>query len=437
MNMYKEIEIYFSRQDFEDYRKWIDLNISAVTWQGKYRQEFKEFWEAFLLEGQSLRQISERFSLAILRSKVGPLVSWFTWLRDRLIAFTFCHKDISIISLGHQFQLSLADTSTILRNFFLSANPHLDEELSDIFQITHISDGYIHLNFKKLQELFPEKLKVNRDSSSDVMTSMEVTLYPEWRDLADRINRDLYHQQFNFRKIKSRISFRDQLKILRELAVMGIAVATLIFSIKKVNEIWNQNLTDKISIYGPQLKWLDKTLSFKDENSASSKPLLLPPQELESVEISGVEEETFNEDARYEVESEAVMTLWDDLPKDFDFAELEKSDYEEGQTSSYRDSRYGNTKVYRVMMKSVDTLSTRTSLDRLIRKYQVTRVGDVEPGKDVPGGIYYNIFVPRHYLKEFMAQVMEMDDAVLYESRTRTRHGPPGKNKVFIWVKAI
>ncbi len=437
MDTHEEAEIYFSKQDFEDYRKWIDLNIFDVTWQGKYRREFKEFWNAFLLEGQSLRQVSERFSLAILRSKVGSLVSWFTWLRDRLIAFTFCHKNISIISLSRQFQLSLADTSTILRNFFLSANPHLDEELSDIFQITHISDGYVHLNFKKLQELFPEKLKTNRDSGDDVMTSMEVTLYPEWRDLADRINNDLYHQQFNFRKIKSQINFKDQLKILKELTFMGIIVSVFILSIKKVNEVWNQKLTDKISIYGPQLKWLDKTLSFKNEDSTSPKKILSLQKGLDSVETKRTEEESFNENTRYEVESETTMTLWDDLPKDFNFAELEKSEYEEGQTSGYRDSRYGNTKVYRVMMKSVDTLNTRVNLDKLIQKYQVTRVGNVEPGKDVPGGIYYNIFVPRRYLKEFMAQVMEMDDAVLYESRTRTGHNPPGKNKVFIWVKAI
>ena len=88
-------------------------------------------------------------------------------------------------------------------------------------------------------------------------------------------------------------------------------------------------------------------------------------------------------------------------------------------------------------MRSVDAFSSKERLDVLLKKYEVTRVDNVKPGKKVPGGMYYNLYVPREYLKEFMAQVMEFDDAVLYESRTRTGRNPPGKNKVFIWVKNI
>ncbi len=437
--MVEEAEIYFSREDFENYREWINLNIEAVTWQGRYRQEFGEFWVSFLLEGQSLKQVTDRFNLAILRSKIGPLVSWFTWLRNRLIAFTFFQKNISIISLSQQAQLSLGDTAAILRDFFLEANPHLDEELSDIFQIAHISDGYIHLNFQRLKKLLPQGLSVEQKVSDDVMTSMEVTLYPEWRELAERINKDLYHPQFDFRKVKSRINFREQLKILRDLVIMGVIGGGLIFLVKEINEVWNRRLTDKISIYEPQLKWLDKTLSFKAENEVLSKNIQLSPQALENVDhvANKLKDEEFDDEVRYEVESEVVLTSWDNLPKDFDVAELEKSEYEENRVTGYRDSRYGNTKVYRVMMKSVDTLNTKDNLNLLLHKYQVTRVDNVKPGKNVPGGIYYNIFVPRNYLKEFIAQIMDMGDAVLYESRTRAGRNPPGKNKVFIWVKTI
>ena len=66
-----------------------------------------------------------------------------------------------------------------------------------------------------------------------------------------------------------------------------------------------------------------------------------------------------------------------------------------------------------------------------------TQVDNVKPGQPVPGGVYYNIFVPRLHLKEFMAQVMNQEQANLYESRTRVRRNPPGKNRVFIWVKDI
>ena len=93
-------------------------------------------------------------------------------------------------------------------------------------------------------------------------------------------------------------------------------------------------------------------------------------------------------------------------------------------------------KVYRVMMKSVNSIDAKSKLNGLLTKYQVKQVDKVKPGKFVPGGVYYNLFVPRQYLKEFLAQVMDIDDSILYESRTRGRN-PPGKNKVFIWIKNI
>jgi hypothetical protein len=136
--------------------------------------------------------------------------------------------------------------------------------------------------------------------------------------------------------------------------------------------------------------------------------------------------------------SEVTLTSWDSLPKDFDVAALEQSGYEEDlKGGGYRDTRYGHTKVYRVMMKSVDTEESKDKLVSLMDKYEVTRVDNVVPGKAVPGGVYYNLYVPRKYLKEFMAQVMDVDDSVLYESRTRTARNPPGMNKVFIWIKNI
>jgi hypothetical protein len=89
------------------------------------------------------------------------------------------------------------------------------------------------------------------------------------------------------------------------------------------------------------------------------------------------------------------------------------------------------------MMRSSDTRTARQELSDLLDRYNVTQVDNVKPGLAVPGGYYYNLYVPRTYLKEFMAQVQDVDKAIIYESRTRTRRNPPGKNKVFIWVKSI
>ena len=122
--------------------------------------------------------------------------------------------------------------------------------------------------------------------------------------------------------------------------------------------------------------------------------------------------------------------------KDFTSADLEQSAYEEERKGGYRDTRFGNKIVYRVMMRSVDPSTSRGQVNELLAKYAVTQLGKVKPGTFVPGGVYYNLFVPTNYLKEFLAQVMDTGEAILYKSRTRSRN-PPGKNKVFIWIKTI
>ena len=68
----------------------------------------------------------------------------------------------------------------------------------------------------------------------------------------------------------------------------------------------------------------------------------------------------------FETESEVILTSWDTLPRDFSTFDMELSGYEESEKGGFRDSRYGHKKVYRVMMKSADTLTTKNSLNKLI-----------------------------------------------------------------------
>ena len=54
----------------------------------------------------------------------------------------------------------------------------------------------------------------------------------------------------------------------------------------------------------------------------------------------------------------------------------------------------------------------------------------------VPGGLHYNLFVPQLHINEFLPQIMEMNQAVLYESKARFVENTPGQDKVFIWIKS-
>lgn len=422
-----------------EFRNWLNLNYDALTWQGRYEDEFEEFWAEFFVEGKTLPQMAERFRYTLLYAQIGPLSSWFTWIRNSFLSYIFIKLDISLIQLSQLSGISFDALGIILREFFLEHYPEYEDELSDRFQVANRMSPNLNLKYSDLKKELDLDSDAEERNPENVLSSMEVTLYPEWKILNARMKKDFSNKNFDFSRIKNNLSFSRQVKVFRDILIFLIVGVGLVYGLRMMNENWEKSILEQISIYEPQLKWLDTTLSFKDEDKTSRKDFELSEKQLEEVESKESEFDSlgFQDDVRYEEESDVVLTSWDALPKDFDTVNLEQSDYEELKNGGYRDSRYGNTKVYRVLMRSVDTANSKVMLNSIIKKYEATRVDNVKPGKSVPGGIYYNLYVPRKYLKEFMAQVMEIDEAVLYESRTRTGRNPPGQNKVFIWVKNI
>lgn len=434
-----EVDI-FDREDLERFESWLGLNYDALTWQGRYETEFRAFWSAFFVAGQSFSQIIARFDYALLYAKIGPLNAWFTWLRNSFLFYIFLTKDLSILELSERSKLSYDRLGVILRDFMIEYFPEYEDQLSERFQVSNRISPNLGLKYSELKSdynLGDEALKHNLDS---VLNSMEITLYPEWVKLSLKMQRDLFHPGFDFSRIKTNLSFKRQLRVFRDIIIFLLVGVVMVFVIQKLNIKWEKEIIEKISVYEPQLKWLDTTLSFKEDQANTNENFELGASEIDEVETeqeSQFDALALDDEIRYEEESDVILTSWDSLPKDFDVADLEQSDYEEERKRGYRDSRYGSTKVYRVLLRSVDTRKSKKELNVLLDKYKVTQVDNVKPGKSVPGGIYYNIYVPRLYLKEFLAQVVDMDEAVLYESRTRTGRNPPGQNKVFIWVKNI
>ena len=248
------------------------------------------------------------------------------------------------------------------------------------------------------------------------------------------VKKNFLHINFNIRRIRKISSLKWQFKILRDLVVLSSVCIGLIFGIRYINHQYEASLISKISIHEPQLGLPEKNMNIRAPAAEDSDKLKLEVKDIEDVDDTLGEEDNLEE--RFDVESEVSLVSWDTLPKDFDRADQEQSEYEE-LGSGYRESRYGNTTVYRVLMKSEDLPEIKAQLNALLEKYQVTQVDNVKPGMQVPGGIYYNLYVPIKHLKDFVAQVKEDRDVVLYKSRIRSKRNPPGQSKVFIWVKSI
>ncbi len=433
-------KITYSERDLLYFRQWLCLDMKSVTWQGKYTEDFEKFWQTFFLPGISLSEMSKRFVYASQRAQVGPIGSWFLWLRDKFICYTFIEKDISLSLLCSELSLPTSVVARVIRNFFVDVFPHHEDFFNESLLVTSPISKNISITAKKLVSEIDEEINFSGSHDEEIMTSMEVTLYDDWSIFLERMHIDFVGKALDLSQVDSKDTFKRNIQtVANVVAFLGVSLF-LVWAIEFGNKKYEKYLSEKISIYEPQFRWEDKGLKFTDsENSAK----LAANFELDVEDIEKVDDtenylgESLEDEERIGVESEVVLTSLDTLPKDFNVADSETSKFEEDVVSGYRDSRYGNTKVYRVMMRSSDTRGARGKLTTLLDRYGITQVDNVKPGLSVPGGFYYNLYVPRTYLKEFMAQVQEVDKAVIYESRTRTRRNPPGKNKVFIWVKSI
>ncbi len=434
-------KVVFTDSDFYHFRGWLELNDRSLTWQGKYEKEFETFWRKLFLPGLKLSQVSFRFQSIIAKSKVGPLSTWFIWLRNKFICYTFIRKDVTIKRISSEFHIAESEIGIILKDFFTKVFPEERVLLESNLLITSKINPNREITYQRLMSSISKDV-VFTGSHEEILTGMEVTLYEEWAKLSDFLDKLDHQKSDKFVALKSKESLIDVAEnITRIIATICVGVF-LVWTIKYLNVRYEQILSEEVSIYEPQYRWEDKGLKFVEADKsilADVENFNLDIEDIENVDdTENYLGESLEDTERITVESETVLSSIESLPKDFDSVSIEQSEYEEDTGRlGYRDSRYGNTKVYRVMMKSSDTTRARGLLSKLIQDYKVKQVDNVKPGLEVPGGFYYNLYVPRELLREFMAKVKEVDVSVIYESRTRTRRNPPGKNKVFIWIKSI
>ena len=89
------------------------------------------------------------------------------------------------------------------------------------------------------------------------------------------------------------------------------------------------------------------------------------------------------------------------------------------------------------MMTSISPEETKIQLVKVLKKYNVEQVDNVRPGTKIPGGMYFNLFVPRFVIKEFLSKVSSFEkEATILESKT-VFGGKKGMDRVFIWIKSI
>lgn len=416
--------------------------MDAVTWEGKFTQEFEDFWDGFFCADIQFKELKTRFEYAVKTIKTGTLNSWIIWINEKFYCYLFVKKELTLHELSKLTGLSYSNVGVLLRNFFVERYPKHTPYFNEVFQLSDATSPYLHLTFSKIKKdlslgLFAKKFDLEKVGceDQDLMTSTEVTLYPEWKVFLQHLERDGKIRNIDYSKIQKRKNNKEIIRFCKEVFVLCSAALILVYGLKFANSYYEKYLTEKIGIYEPEFLWLDKNLTYKQE-STDTKKIEADLKALEELaQASANTQMEFKPEERFDTESEVVLTSVDKININDEIRPQDPTIYEESG-EGYRDTSRGEAKVYRVLMKSVAPLEIREKINSIITEYGVTQVDKVKPGTIIPGGIYYNLYVPRGKLQDFLKVSSLITETTLYESRIR-QPGPPGKVKVFIWIKGI
>ena len=236
-------------------------------------------------------------------------------------------------------------------------------------------------------------------------------------------------------------NFKKQIRFLQEVILLLLVLSVLVFALKNANKWYEEYLVNKITLFEPNFFWLDKTLSYQEQDLLAQQTIDLSNKELDDLEKIEAQQVFSDEKlgSRYDPESDVtVLDSVENVPKSFGEAETEQSQYEENKKGGYRDGSYAvsSKKAYRIMMASVEPTAIKSKILPLIKRYGIAQADNVKPGTQIPGGLYFNLNVPSNNLKDFMTKVSTFAEATIFESSSQGGD-VAGRNKVFIWVKGI
>jgi hypothetical protein len=430
-----------NKVDFEQFKTWLDLDINSIAWEGRYADSFSGFWDSFFKDQIEPKELGERFSYAKKIAKSGPLISWLTWLFEKFITYSFIHNDFSIREISLLYDLSERYIATIIRDHMIKVYPVYEDLINEKFQISNVSSENLFITFKDIEQVMGQEARLKGTFEDDILAHMEVTLYPDWPNLVKELRKDILLLKVDFGNLQKRTAFKKQIKFLQEVIFLLLVLSLAVFALKNANKWYEEYLVNKITLFEPNFFWLDKTLSYQEQDLLARQSIDLSNKELDDLERIEAQQ-VFSDDklsSRYDPESDVtILDSVEDVPKTFGEAETEQSAYEENKKGGYRDSSYSssNKKAYRIMMASVEPTTIKSKILPLIKRYGIAQIDNVKPGTQIPGGLYFNLNVPSKNLKDFITKVSTFAEATIFESRSEGGD-MAGKNRVFIWVKGI
>ena len=422
----------FSGEDFSHFYQWLCLNEEGITWQGQYYEEFHDFWNTLFIKDSSLPQLISRFEFISQETTKGPLYTWFQWLRNRLIIYSFIYKRLSISEIFKQTGLAPLKIAFFIRHFYIDSFPLLTEQIDNCLDSRniHSSTTTVDINFMEKTLSIPKDAK--RNKQQDAISSLEVTLYPQWRKLLKKIKTQFTTTNLDMQQIQRKHSLHTAVKFIKEIAILLCLSIILVFALRWANEIYRNHILEKIRISEPQFNWIDQDLNSKDEaqKEIEKKEIMNRLSQLDEV-LSLQQKDDLPLEERFETESDVIISSLDNSTMEFI-----NEDTQQGTRLNFRSYRFGYNRVYRVIIQSTHPDYLKKKFSLMFKQYGINHAEKTKPGMPVPGGFYYNLHVPIKYLKEFLNQILEEQNATFYETKTRGKT-LPNKSRVFIFIKSV
>ncbi|MBF0359838.1 MAG: hypothetical protein HQK49_02450 [Oligoflexia bacterium] len=437
----------------ENIKKNINKNINkSVNKSGISFGEFEQFWQLFYVDELSLAELGERYRYVLNKFNFGPKGLWFKWLYEMHICFIFVRKQISIEQLSIELSIPPKDLIFILRDFFLRHYPEQENFFNHTFSLSTFLTDNLKTTFNDIDQQINSMGKISpvgiEDDDKD-QNLIELFSPKEWKNILRKLHKDLYKSRSTGVKASSilrRENLWHQFVIFIELMIFVLVAFAAIMLLRWGLKTYEDYGEKKLALFAPDFLWPEQSMIYE-----------IPYQKNRIANISDVEDITkirekkflpnnFDDDERFETESDLAASSTDDinsLPENFHNQTSEES-YKNSMLKrrEFRDDQSGKNKVYRLVMRTSDVEKSSQRIEKLISRYSAEKISVnksmVSASVDAlrAGGEYYNLYVSKEILKEFVANISSSEESVLYVTKS-SKEGPVDKSKVFIWLKEM
>lgn len=424
------------KSEIDSFFEWLDLDLSSIAWEGKFKKSFDLFQELLFNEHTLIEEVAKKIDLLKEHAGSGPIYSWLKWLGDQFALYIFSIRNCDIAKLCQELHLDPSYFGHILRIHLLEVYPDKEHLINE-----HLELGAVRSPSKrKTFQMILKELEISElgsiSSDIEMMKKLEVTIFPQWKMIIKELEKNSLQIHKDLNKKIAKENSRGIKKFVFEFCLLVCLGLGGIYSMGALNQFYERFLLEKIQLLEPLFIATDQSLAYKSE-SRDERKIDLSNKEIE--ELERVENLKILNDLntnRYEPETdEVVLTSVEDIPRSFE--EIDE-DGQKKLPAGYRNMTWfrGGRKAYRVLLTSIDPEAMKEEVNKLLYDFEANREWKFVNGKRIPGGIYFNFYLPRKNLKDFLSKMSQYGDATIFESNSREKP-IPGANRVFIWIKSI